>query len=116
MPYNSETGKEALNMFDSKIPEPIKDDILDYFKEPDARECYTFESFAGFLWQVGKFTESIYYIQKLYESCVKTLGTASMDTGFVAKTAGANKFQLFYKVGIPSALPMVFTGMRHFKH
>ena len=29
----TETGKEALSMFDSKIPEPIKDDILDYFKE-----------------------------------------------------------------------------------
>ena len=30
----------------------------------------------------------------------------------VAKTAGANKFQIFYKVGIPSALPMVFTGIK----
>ena len=29
----TETGKEALNMFDSKIPNPIKDDILEYFKE-----------------------------------------------------------------------------------
>lgn len=30
----------------------------------------------------------------------------------VAKTAGANKFQMFYKVGIPYALPMVFTGVK----
>lgn len=30
----------------------------------------------------------------------------------VAKTAGANRFQMFYKVGIPYALPMVFTGIR----
>lgn len=30
----------------------------------------------------------------------------------VAKTAGANPFQIFYKVGIPYALPMVFTGIR----
>ncbi len=30
----------------------------------------------------------------------------------VAKTAGANKFQQFVKVGIPSALPMVFTGIK----
>lgn len=30
----------------------------------------------------------------------------------VAKTAGVNKFQIFYKVGIPSALPMVFTGIK----
>lgn len=30
----------------------------------------------------------------------------------VAKTAGANKWQMFYKVGIPSALPMVFTGIK----
>lgn len=29
----TETGKEALSMFDSKIPDPIKDDILEYFKE-----------------------------------------------------------------------------------
>ncbi|MGN1167922.1 MAG: ABC transporter permease [Lachnospiraceae bacterium] len=30
----------------------------------------------------------------------------------VAKTAGASKFQIFYKVGIPYALPMVFTGIK----
>lgn len=30
----------------------------------------------------------------------------------VAKTAGASKWQLFFKVGIPSALPMVFTGVK----
>lgn len=30
----------------------------------------------------------------------------------VAKTAGANKAQQFFKVGIPSALPMVFTGIK----
>ncbi len=30
----------------------------------------------------------------------------------VAKTAGASKTQLFFKVGIPSALPMVFTGIK----
>ena len=30
----------------------------------------------------------------------------------VAKTAGANKFQMFYKVGVPYALPMVFTGIK----
>lgn len=30
----------------------------------------------------------------------------------VAKTAGAGSFQMFYKVGVPYALPMVFTGIR----
>lgn len=30
----------------------------------------------------------------------------------VAKTAGATKWQLFTRVGIPSALPMVFTGIK----
>lgn len=30
----------------------------------------------------------------------------------VAKTAGASKMQIFFKVGIPSALPMVFTGIK----
>lgn len=30
----------------------------------------------------------------------------------VAKTAGASKWQLFIKVGIPSALPMVLTGVK----
>ena len=30
----------------------------------------------------------------------------------VAKTAGASKWQIFTKVGIPSALPMVFTGIK----
>lgn len=30
----------------------------------------------------------------------------------VAKTCGASKFTIFYKVGIPASLPMVFAGMR----
>ena len=30
----------------------------------------------------------------------------------VAKTFGATSFQAFYKVGVPSALPMVFAGIR----
>lgn len=30
----------------------------------------------------------------------------------VAKTAGASKAQLFFKVGVPSALPMVFIGIK----
>ncbi len=30
----------------------------------------------------------------------------------VAKTAGASNAQLFFKVGVPSALPMVFTGIK----
>lgn len=30
----------------------------------------------------------------------------------VAKTAGASKMQIFFKVAIPSALPMVFTGIK----
>lgn len=30
----------------------------------------------------------------------------------VAKTAGASKWQIFFKVGIPSAIPMMFTGVK----
>lgn len=30
----------------------------------------------------------------------------------VAKTAGATNAQLFFKIGVPSALPMVFTGIK----
>lgn len=30
----------------------------------------------------------------------------------VAKTAGANKWQMFLRVGLPSAVPMMFTGLR----
>ena len=40
---------------------------------------------------------------------IKATSTALLN---VAKTAGANKVQLFFKVGIPSALPMVFTGIK----
>lgn len=40
---------------------------------------------------------------------IKATSTALLN---VAKTAGANKAQLFFKVGIPSALPMVFTGIK----
>ena len=34
----------------------------------------------------------------------------------VAKNYGANKRQLFTRVILPASLPMVFTGIRHFKH
>jgi ABC-type nitrate/sulfonate/bicarbonate transport system permease component len=30
----------------------------------------------------------------------------------VAKTAGASKMQMFFRVGLPSAVPMIFTGLR----
>lgn len=31
--HMTESGKETLQMFESKIPDPIKEDILNYFKE-----------------------------------------------------------------------------------
>ncbi|PYG89433.1 NitT/TauT family transport system permease protein/taurine transport system permease protein [Ruminiclostridium sufflavum DSM 19573] len=30
----------------------------------------------------------------------------------VAKTCGASNFEIFYKIGIPSAMPMIFTGLK----
>ncbi len=36
----------------------------------------------------------------------------SMTLINVSKTFGASNFEIFYKVGVPSAMPMVFAGMR----
>ena len=60
--------------------------VLSYFQPFDANGVHYFEPMISFLWQVGRFDESIYFDHELYTSCLKEYGEASMITGFVAKS------------------------------
>ncbi len=64
--------------------------ILSYYFPFDARGVKYFEPMISFLWQVGRFDDSIRYSHELYSVCLREYGEASMHTGFAAKSlAGA---------------------------
>ncbi len=64
--------------------------VLNYFTPFDAAAAQCFEPMISFLWQVGRFDDSIRWDHVLYDACLKQYGQASMITGFVAKSlAGA---------------------------
>lgn len=66
--------------------------VLEYFKVLDGREIRIFISLTYFLWQVGKFDDAIYYCKKLYDSCLKEFGEASIETGYAARCVGGCYF------------------------
>lgn len=51
------------------------------------------------------------FIPSLLNSYVGIKGTSQTLIN-VSKTFGASNFEIFYKIGVPSAMPMVFAGMR----
>lgn len=59
--------------------------LLEYFETSFGKEYHIFCHCAYFLWQVGKFQESIEYSKTLYESCVDEFGKVSMEAGITAK-------------------------------
>ena len=52
---------------------------------PEECEWGVFSIFSNFLWQIGKFEDSIRYGTRMYEAVRKLYGEASMITGFAAK-------------------------------
>lgn len=60
--------------------------VLSYFQPFDADAVQYFEPLISFLWQVGRFDDSINLDKQLYDSCLEKYGEASMITGFVAKS------------------------------
>lgn len=80
--------------------------------EPDGREIAIYEPCIGFLWQVGKFEDSIRYFHKLYNSCLQIFGEASWETGCAAKSLGGAYFNsramqksvTWYQKGLKSML------------
>lgn len=49
----------------------------------------------------------------IYVSCVDGISKVNVDYINAAKTLGANKFQIFWKVMFWAALPDIFTGLRN---
>ena len=86
--------------------------ILEYFGTPDGREFFIFEPYGPFLWQVGRFEDSILYAHRMYDSCVEHLGENTMQTGYAAKNLGGCYFNSgrlkesipWYKQGLKSML------------
>lgn len=82
--------------------------VLEYFKILDGREIIIFSPCCYFLWQVGKFDDAIRYCTKLYNSCLKEFGEASIETGYAARCVGGCYFNSgklresipWYKLGL----------------
>lgn len=66
--------------------------ILSYFAPFDATEARYFAPMSSFLWQVGRFDDSIKFNRILYETCQKELGEANVTTGFVAQALAGSYF------------------------
>ena len=66
--------------------------VLKYFEPFDANLAECFEPMISVLWQVGRFDDSIKFGHKLYESCLKEFGEASVITGVIAKSLGGAYF------------------------
>lgn len=66
--------------------------VLEYFKILDGREITIFSPCSYFLWEVGKFDDAIHYCTKIYDSCLKEFGEASIETGYAARCVGGCYF------------------------
>lgn len=58
--------------------------VLNYLSVLDGKHYRILESLCCFLWQIGRFDESISHCHRLYEDTLKTYGINSMEAGFVA--------------------------------
>lgn len=66
--------------------------ILQSLNGPEECEWSIFSIFSNFLWQIGKFEESVHYGMQMYEAVRKLYGEASMITGFAAKSVAGCYF------------------------
>lgn len=86
--------------------------VLEYFKEPDMRAYEFFVHFPNFLWQVGRFDESVHYAHIVYDACVKQIGVNTKETALAARHLGGCYFNSgrekesirWYKHGLECAL------------
>lgn len=92
--------------------------VLKYFEPFDAALAEYFEPMISVLWQVGRFDDSIKFGHKLYESCLKEFGEASVATGVIAKSLGGAYFNArrlresvpWYEQGLKS---LKLSGVEH---
>ena len=92
--------------------------VLKYFEPFDATLAEYFEPMISVLWQVGRFDDSIKFGHKLFESCLKEFGEASVTTGAIAKSLGGAYFNArrlresvpWYEQGLKS---LELSGVEH---
>lgn len=70
--------------------------VLDYFKSSLEDDVHNFSILASFLWQVGKFDESISCQKEVYYASLQKYGEKSIATGYVAKDLGGCYFNSGY--------------------
>lgn len=76
--------------------------VLEYFQNTDGKAPLLLWSTSHYLWQVGKFEESIQCGHLFYESSVQCYGEYSVETGFFAMKLGGCYFNAGYlKESIP---------------
>lgn len=86
--------------------------FLQSLSGPNETEWYAFSCFPNFLWQIGRFDDSIYYGNRMYKAIREIYGEASMITGFAAKAlagcyfnAGRQRESIaYYRQGLESML------------
>ena len=86
--------------------------VLEYFKDPDMRGYEFFTHYPNFLWQVGRFDESIHYGHVVYDACVKQLGERTKESAMAARHLGGCYFNSgrkqesirWYRQGLKNAL------------
>ena len=66
--------------------------LLEYFSPPDAGHYRIFIHYPNFLWQVGRFEESVFYGHKVYDAFLRHHGDASMVSGLAAQYLGGCYF------------------------
>lgn len=70
--------------------------VLEYFQNTDRKEPLLLWSASHYLWQVGKFEESIQYGHRFYDSSVQCYGEHAIETGFFAMKLGGCYFNARY--------------------
>jgi len=117
LPFLRGAAKYCANAWFRPYPENLSvcDCILSILRSlngPNETEWFAFHAFANFLWQVGKFEDSVYYGVQMYENVRRIYGEASMITGYAAKSVAGcyynsgreRESMAYYRQGLKSML------------
>lgn len=84
-------------------------ETAEYLKPFDPEKMDIWHTMTAFLWQTGKFEDSVRLQREVYETCSKAFGEAHMITGFAAKALGGC---LFNSGRLKESAPWYIQGLR----